>query len=106
MALYVNYNQKMGEYKHPQKEGTKPLKCEVYACNALLACVYKKHTLDMFFADICHLKRCEDVIKQYSYDWKLNVYYKDMIKVAAALAKMGIKVTLYYDDGKEEKNGK
>lgn len=66
------------------------------------------HDLVSFFADDAHLKRC---LKKGGFEYwlsgkltniKLNIYYKNMEKLAKYMAKDGLKVQIYYKEPKKK----
>ena len=99
----------------------KKIKWHFYQANCL-GCFtreYKEDGKDMyafmtFYNDLDHLKRClglkklwdgrlENVFDDYyanfkPYKIKLNVYYKDNLKIAECFVRAGYKVELYYKD--------
>ena len=67
-----------------------------------------RHELISFFLDEGHLKRC---LKKGNFEYwfsgkltniKLNIYYKDMLKIAKYMVKSGLKVQVYYKEPKKK----
>lgn len=106
-------------------------KLNMYSANCVAAIVHEfkekdketgqtknMYTFWTFWNDIKQLERCLGLRKDYEgqyndlyngeHDWdnwthiKLNVYYKEMLKVGELFAKAGHKVTLYYEEPKKE----
>ena len=125
MSVNWLWKHKMGEMIVTQQHNkdVAPLKFKVnlYSANCVAALIYEykdketgkdMYTFHGFWNDMAHLERCLGLRKDcggsmhnaYAEDHykviciRLNTYYKEMIKVATAFAKAGIKVELYYKD--------
>lgn len=123
------------ERTRPDTGDKRRFKLNIYGANCVAAVVYEYKEVDSntgkkrdmyrfwcFWNNISHLKRCLGLIKDYdgsksnlyngTQDWdnwkklKLNIYYKDMLKMAELFAKAGHKVELYYKEPKVKKNAK
>lgn len=133
MSVNWSWQHKMGELTVKSLKG-KNCKVNIYHANCVCAMIYeykdKETNEDMyqfygFFSDFNHLKRCiglaptkcwdnstkKNVITYdniYKNNWvklKLNIYYRDMLKMAELCAKAGYKVELYYKEPKKKKGG-
>lgn len=98
--------------------GDVKFKINIYQANCLGALIYdyknEETKKDMyrfwgFWNDLEHLKNCLGLTKDYSNIYidngfqsvpkiKLNIYYKNCLKIAECFAKAGIKVELYYKE--------
>jgi hypothetical protein len=117
--LNWDFKKKMGELVIEQVHHQEKVKYQInlYQANCLFAGIYEfknEEGKDMyqvynFFLDFKHLKRClkDGLFAGNGSDrWikaKLNVYYKDCLKIAELLVKANIKVELYYKESKTER---
>ena len=112
MAVNWNWKNKMGTITFVNGVGKK-YKETLYQANCLGVLVYEytkdnKHMYEFggFWDDLAHLKRCLGLVKGeeniYSNVVKirLNVFYKDCLKIAELFAKANIKTILYYEEEK------
>lgn len=123
MSVNWTWKEKKGvmyfKQSHPAT-GDFKFKVNIYKANCLGALIYdykdeetKKAMYKFmgFWNDFEHLKNCLGLKKGYDNIYiekgfqsvlkvKLNVFYKDCIKIAECFAKAGIKVELYYKEVK------
>ena len=120
MAVNWNWNMKMGviTWNNSNTEKVEKVKVNLYKGNCLGVVINdykdketnkKMYQFVTFFDDIDHLKRClgllkcwdgttKNIFKNIILKVKLNIYFKDCIKMAELFAKGGIKVELYYKE--------
>lgn len=110
MAVNWNWKNKMGSITTHNARGEK-IKINLYQANCLGVLIYEftqdnKHMYEFvdWWQDLVHLKRCLGLAKGYDNLYtdfvkiRLNIAYKDCIKIAELFAKANIKVILYYEE--------
>ena len=115
MSVNWQWKNKMGNVQWKTTDGKK-INVNVYQGNCLCVLIYeyKKDNEEFydffgFFNDEKHLKRCiglakdndgklNNIYKGEWLKWRLNVFFKDSLKIAELLAKAGFKVELYYKE--------
>ena len=115
MSVNWNWNYKKGYMviERENDEGKKfRFNVNIYSANCLGALIYDyknekgedMYTFWGFWNDIEHLRNCLGISKKYKgenlykgevKEIRLNINYKDSIKIAEAFAKSGIKAVLY-----------
>ena len=113
MAVNWNWKNKMGSITTHNTRGEK-IKINLYQANCLGALIYEFKDDDGkamyefvdWWQDLAHLKRCLGLAKGYDSLYtdfvkiRLNIAYKDCIKIAELFAKANIKTILYYEEVK------
>lgn len=105
MALSVDFKDKLGHYTLNYAD--RKFKIFFCGCNALVADIYfytdaedgeKRASLQSFFGDVEHLKRCAKNGLLKRYEQGITLYAKkmnnDLWKMARIFAEQGIKVTI------------
>lgn len=112
MAVNWSWKNKMGTMTFSHRDGEK-YKVTLYQGNCLGVMIYHytgedKHnySFDGCWLDLAHLKRCLGLAKGHDNIYnnivkiRLNVYYKECLKIAELFAKANIKTILYYEEEK------
>ena len=112
MAVNWSWKHKMGVITCYNKRTNSKYKVNIYGANCLGALIqeFKENGKDMydfwgFWNDEKHLKNCLGLTRGYDNLYqdiivkiKLNVFYKDCVKIATYFAKANIIVELYYKE--------